>query len=174
MLTLSKVLKILTIADDKEVIVPLLIEPAKSVPTVKLLAEPNPVLIVLVFNAVPVIIFVFIELKSPFAIAKEPIEPLLIDPAKREPTFNVLVYVYEVVKDPIPAFPVLIELKMPSVDVIELTVIVSVAKTPENTILPLLYPESAEVGIVPVAYTPAAKLPTIRAAGILVRPIAEP
>ena len=205
-------LLILTIADESAVKLPLLIVPVKRVPIVKLLAFPIAALINPVLMKPAPIIPVLIELNAPVAISKEPIEPLLIDPAKSVPTVNVLAEPPSVLRIPTPAFPVLIELnapvsiskepiepllidpaksaltfrisksafpllielKTPLADVIELTIIVSVARTPESTKLPLLYPESAVVGIVASAYTPAGKAPIIRAAGILVKPIAEP
>ena len=80
----------------KEPIEPLLIVPANNDPTFKLLKEPVPALIFLVFTIPPVTVPALIELKVPPAVVKEPIEPLLIVPANNDPTFKLL-------KEPDPA-----------------------------------------------------------------------
>ena len=85
----------------------------------------------------------------------------------------------------IPADPLLRVLKLPSCPAIKpvlitftdkllVRLILSVFSAPESPKFPLLYPERAVMGIVAFAYTPVGKLPTRRAAGMLVKLIAEP
>ena len=69
----------------RDPIEPLLMEPAKSVPTVKLLNEPVPALRFVVFIEPDATIPALIELNAPAAVNSEPIEPLLIEPANRVP-----------------------------------------------------------------------------------------
>ena len=168
-----------TKADESEISDPLLIVAAYSIPTVKLLAVPAPVLNNAVFSTLIPAVPAVTRLNEPESVTSEPIEPLLIDPARRRPIVNVLTKPNAVLNDltdkvSIPAFPLLRELKLASWAVIVLTLIESVASCPESNRLPLSYPESAATGIVAFAYTAAGKLPTIRAAGILVKPIPDP
>ena len=74
----------------KEPIEPLLIVPANNDPTVRLLNVPVPPLMFAVFNIPAVTVPALIELNAPAAVNNEPIEPLLIVPANREPTFRLL------------------------------------------------------------------------------------
>ena len=85
-----------TMAEERLTIEPLLIVPANNVPTVRLLKEPVPALIFLVFTVPAVTVPALIELKVPPAVVKVPIEPLLIDVANNDPTFKLL-------KEPDPA-----------------------------------------------------------------------
>ena len=130
------------------------------------------------------------ELKEPPDVASEPIDPLLIFPANRKPTVNVLMKPNAVLSDLLPrvsirAFPLLTRLKLPSCAPIKLVLIiftdklsvipiVSIVSVPEMVKLPLLYPERAVIGIVAFPYAEAGRVPTIRAAGMLVKLIAEP
>ena len=132
-----------------------------------------------VFKTLIAAVPALIELNEPVFICDCPIEPLLMDPTKRVPIVNVLVNPKAVLKlltdnVSIPAFPLLRELKLALWAVIELTSRLSVARCPESNKAPLSYPDSAVMGIVAEAYTLAGKEPTMRAAGILVKPIAEP
>ena len=166
-------------AEESEISVPLLIVAAYSIPTVKLLAVPAPVLNNAVFSTLTPAVPAVTRLNEPESVTSEPIEPLLIDPARRRPIVNVLTKPNAVLNAltesvSIPAFPLLRELKLACWAVIVLTLRVSVASCPESNRLPLSYPDSAAIGIVAFAYTEAGKLPTMRAAGILVKPIPEP
>ena len=168
-----------TKADESEISDPLLIVAAYNIPTVKLLAVPAPVLNNAVFSTLTPAVPAVTKLNEPESVTSEPIEPLLIDPARRRPIVNVLTKPKAVLnaltdKVSISAFPPLRELNIICCVEIVLTLRVSVARCPESNRLPLSYPESAATGIVAFAYTAAGKLPTIRAAGILVKPIAEP
>ena len=168
-----------TKAEESDTSVPLLIVAAYSIPTVKLLAVPAPVLSTAAFSTLISAVPALIELNVPAFVKSEPIEPLLIDPARRRPIVNVLTKPNAVLNDltdkvSIPAFPPLRELNVPCCVEIVLTLRDSVAKCPESNRLPLSYPDSAVTGIVAFAYTLAGKLPTIRAAGILVKPIPDP
>ena len=78
-------------ADESDTSVPLLIVAAYRIPTVKLLATPAPVLNKDVFNPLITAVPALIELNVPASVKREPIEPLLMDPAKRRPIVNVLV-----------------------------------------------------------------------------------
>ena len=77
-------------AVNNEPIEPLLIVPANNVPTVRLLNVPVPELRFTVFSIPVVTVPALIELNAPAAVNNEPIEPLLIVPANREPTFRLL------------------------------------------------------------------------------------
>ena len=168
-----------TNAEESETIDPLLIVAAYSIPTVKLLAVPAPVLNNAVFSTLTSAVSAVTRLNEPESVTSEPIEPLLIDPARRRPIVNVLTKpnaVLNALTDnvSIPADPLLRELKLACWAVMVLTLRVSVARCPESNRLPLSYPERAATGIVAFAYTAAGKLPTMRAAGILVKPIPDP
>jgi hypothetical protein len=83
-----------------------------------------------------------IELNVPASVKSNPIEPLLIDPAKSRPIVNVLVYpnaVLNVLADKlsISAFPLLRELNIPYCEDIVLTLRDSYATCPESTKAPL-------------------------------------
>ena len=168
-----------TKAEESEISDPLLIVAAYSIPTVKLLAVPAPVLNNAVFSILNPAVPTLIELNVPASVKSEPIEPLLIDPARRRPIVNVLTKPKAVLNDltdkvSISAFPPVTELNIICCVDIVLTLRESVASCPESNRLPLSYPDSAATGIVAFAYTAAGKLPTMRAAGILVKPIPEP
>ena len=106
-----------TKAEESDTSVPLLIVAAYSIPTVKLLAVPAPVLNNAVVSPLIAAVPALIELNVPASVKSDPIEPLLIDPAKRRPIVNVLVKPNAVLnaltdRVSISAFPLLRELNL--------------------------------------------------------------
>ena len=77
-------------AEERYMIEPLLIVPANRVPILRLLNEPVPALIFVVFISPVVAVPALIELKVPPAVVNDPIDPLLIVPANRKPTLRLL------------------------------------------------------------------------------------